>query len=65
MGKSGRERLTTIRARSEAGIVINQTLNVGQGVSRNEVASAMVAAKDAAKAEILALDAHRWHVARS
>lgn len=35
------------------GVTINQVVNVGSGVNRNEVAAAMVAAKEAAKAEIL------------
>ena len=39
--------------RLSGGITINQTLNVGQGVSRSEVANAMVAAKESAKAEIM------------
>lgn len=40
-------------ARAGGGPSIYQTLNIGQGVSRNELASAMVAAKEAAKSEIL------------
>lgn len=39
------------------GVVINQVLNVGSGVNRNEVAAAMVAAKNAAVAEVS--DAYR------
>jgi ABC-type transporter Mla subunit MlaD len=39
------------------GVVINQVLNVGSGVSRNEVAAAMVAAKNSAVAEVS--DAYR------
>jgi hypothetical protein len=37
-----------------SGVVVNQTVNVGSGVNRTEVAQAMYAAKEAAKAEILA-----------
>lgn len=36
------------------GVTVNQTVNVGSGVNRTEVAQAMYAAKEAAKAEILA-----------
>jgi len=35
------------------GVTINQTINVGQGVSRGEVFAAAMQAKDAAKAEIM------------
>jgi hypothetical protein len=35
------------------GVTINQVVNVGSGVNRNDVAAAMVAAKESAKAEIL------------
>ena len=34
-------------------VTINQTINVGQGVSRGEVFAAAMQAKDAAKAEIM------------
>jgi hypothetical protein len=35
------------------GVTINQVVNVGSGVNRNDVAAAMMAAKESAKAEIL------------
>jgi ABC-type transporter Mla subunit MlaD len=40
-----------------AGVVINQVINVGAGVNRNEVAAAMVAAKNSAVAQVS--DAYR------
>jgi len=46
-GRSG----TSIQA-GGGGVVIHQTLNVGAGASRNEVAAAMVAAKQSAVSEI-------------
>ena len=35
------------------GVTVNQVVNVGSGVNRNDVAAAMLAAKESAKAEIL------------
>jgi hypothetical protein len=41
-------------AGGSGGVVVNQNISVGAGVNRAEVAAAMYAAKESAKAEILA-----------
>lgn len=43
----------TVLPSGAGGVTINQTINVGQGVSRGEVFAAAMQAKDAAKAEIM------------
>jgi hypothetical protein len=67
MGEAGPEAILPLQrgrggklgvvAQGGGGVVINQVLHVGAGVSRNEVAAAMVAAKNAAVAEVS--DAYR------
>jgi hypothetical protein len=47
------------------GVQINQTLHVGQGVSRNELANAMILSKEQAKAEILRSQRHGGTFARA